>query len=156
MLSTSSVLFPNRCCAASQDVSKIGQMHNRVFFPQQTLDTWLAQNRVEVTSRELTLKAEQRTYRVVDAVRVLREVTRGQDQYDIVGQVKSVNFLLELGAELLGTSMIIGESAYDVVPGFLGTPIGDFEQHRARRPDGEAGLQSDEELLARYLVQDLD
>jgi len=131
-------------------------MHNRVFFPQQALDGWVSQGRVEVSGRELTIRAENRRYRIVDAIRVLREVTHGQDEYDIVGQVKSVNFLVELGAELLGTSMILGESAYDVVPGFLGTPIGSFEDHRVANASPEAPTQSDEELLARYLVEDLD
>ena len=131
-------------------------MHNRVFFPQQALDGWVSEGRVEVSGRELTIRAENRRYQIVDAIRVLREVTHGQDQYDIVGQVKSVNFLMELGAELLGTSMILGESAYDVVPGFLGTPMGSFEDHRAATATAEAATQSDEELLARYLVGDLD
>ena len=131
-------------------------MRNRVFFPQQALDGWVSEGRVEVSGRELTIRAENRRYQIVDAIRVLREVTHGQDQYDIVGQVKSVNFLMELGAELLGTSMILGESAYDVVPGFLGTPMGSFEDHRAATADAEAATQSDEELLARYLVDDLD
>jgi hypothetical protein len=127
-------------------------MRNRVFFPQQALDAWLGQGVVELSARELTIKAVQRRYRIVDAIRVLREVTSGQDQYDIVGQVKSVNFLMELGAEMLGTSMIIGECAYDVVSGFLGTPVGDYAEHRATSPNPDPGMQSDEELLARYLV----
>jgi hypothetical protein len=57
---------------------------------------------------------------------------------------------MELGAEMLGSSMIIGESAYEVIAGFLGTPVADASDARA------AGLPSDEELLARYLVQDQD
>lgn len=131
-------------------------MRNRVFFPQQALDGWVSEGRVEVSGRELTIRAENRRYQIVDAIRVLREVTHGQDQYDIVGQVKSVNFLMELGAELLGTSMILGENAYDVVPGFLGLPIGSFEDHRAATPSAGSATQSDEELLARYLVEDPD
>ncbi len=130
-------------------------MRNRVFFPQQALDIWLGQGLVEVQLNELVIRAARRRFRIVDAIRVLREVTSGQDQYDIVGQVKSVNFLTELGAELLGSSMVIGESAYEVVPGFLGTPVGAFVEYQAESPDQSRGLQSDEELLARYLVPHL-
>jgi hypothetical protein len=135
---------------------------NRVFFPQGALDEWVSENKVELTDRELVIKAEGRRYRIVEAVRVLGEVSDLGDPYDIVGRVKSVNFVTELGAELLETSMIVGDNAYDVVPGFLGVPLGTFDEHQAtsvgrRRParPGSDRPGSDEELLAKFLVQKL-
>ncbi|MBN2191777.1 MAG: hypothetical protein JW751_03080 [Polyangiaceae bacterium] len=129
-------------------------MHNRVFFPQTVLDAWLAGDRVELNGKELTLKPEGRKYRVVDGIRVLREVTDGQDLYAIVGKVKSLNFLTELGAEVLGTSMLIGDCAYDVVPGFMGAPTDDLgAQPVAPGVDVEVAVP-DEEFLARFLVRD--
>ena len=132
---------------------------NRVFFPQEALDHWLSENKVELAGNELLIKSEERRYRIIEAVRVLSEVSGGEDAHEIVGKVKSVNFLLELGAELLGDSMVIGDNAYEVVPGFVGSPIGTFQEHRAesaRRPRvgpaRSANLPaSDEELLARWL-----
>jgi hypothetical protein len=72
--------------------------------------------------------------------------------------VKSVNYLTELGAEILETSMILGENAYEVVPGFLGSPVGTFREHRAVTPAlrDDPLPKSEEALLAQYLMQTLD
>lgn len=127
-------------------------MRHRVFFPQQALDQWLALDRVELLGRELRLKPEGRSYRVVDAVRVLEEVSGGRDIYDIVGRVKSLNFLTELGAELLGTSMLIGDSAYDVVPGFLAAPVVGSLATEGAGGQTNAGAEVDDEVLLGRLV----
>ncbi len=129
---------------------------NRVFFPQEALDQWLSDDRVELTGSELVIKAEDRKYRIMEAVRVLGESTGGQDDNEIVGRVKTVAYLTELGAELLGNSMIIGDNAYDVVPGFLGSPIGTFAEHRADSTSMPVSASSEEELLAQYLMQALE
>src|SRR5262245_61653538 len=97
---------------------------NRVFFPQAALDQWLYEGRIDLTENQLVIRAEGRKYRIVEAVRILAEVTGGLDIYEITGRVKTVAYLTELGAELLGTSMVLADLAYEVIPGFLGTPIG--------------------------------
>ena len=54
--------------------------------------------------------------------------TTGEDPLDIVGKVTPRARLTdELGAELLGNSMLIEESAYDIIPGFSGEPAGDTD-----------------------------
>ena len=136
---------------------------NRVFFPQEALDQWLSEDKVELTDRELVIKGDGRRYRIVEAVRVLREVSSNEDAHEIVGKVKSVNFVTELGAELLESSMVVGDNAYEVVPGFVGSPIGTLEEHHAasaRQPRvGSAPSadlpQSEEELLAKFLGRGL-
>ena len=138
-----------------------------MFFPQAALDEWVAEDTVEVDGAELIIRAEGRRYGIVEAVRVLREVTDTGDPFELVGKVKSVAQLDERGAELLDTSMILGDHAYDVVPGFLGEPIGSFLDHMAGNERAEAlarneGLvlqskpHSDEDLLAQYLMRTLD
>jgi len=131
---------------------------NRVFFPQRALDQWLAESKIDLSAKELVIKAENRRYHVVEAVRVIQEVSGTEDLFDLVGKVKSVNYLTELGAELLETSMVLGENAYEVVPGFLGSPIGTFNEHRAvttvTRDDPLP--KTEEALLAQYLMQTLD
>ncbi len=133
---------------------------NRVFFPQEALDQWLRDNRVEITDGELVIRAEGRRYKVIEAARVVAEVSGAPDENELVGKVKTVAYLTELGAELLGSSMIIGDNAYDVVSGFLGSPVGTFAEHRRSSlagdsmPPSTAG--SDEELLAQYLMQALE
>lgn len=132
--------------------------HNRIFFPQDSLDHWISESRVDLVGNELVIKAENRRYRVVEAIRVLSEVSGTPDFHEIVGKVKSVTFLTELGAELLGNSMVLGDNAYEVMPGFLGTPIGAFADHRAKRSDAtpDALPRSEEALLAQYLLRALE
>lgn len=132
-------------------------MRNRVFFPQASLDEWLGDGRVDLRNDELLIKNEGRRYRIIEATRVLREVTGSDDPHEILGKVKSRAFLNELGAEILETSMIIGDNAYDIVPGFVGAPIGSFADHRRTAPEvaSSRNLASDEELLASFLTSKL-
>ncbi len=126
-------------------------MRNRVFFPQAALDTWLADDRVDLKNDELSIKGEGRRFRIIEAVRVLREVTGSDDPHELLGRVKSCAFLNELGAELLETSMIIGDNAYDVLPGFVGAPTSTFDDHRKQAPGGTT--TNDEGLLLALIAQ---
>lgn len=127
---------------------------NRAFFPQRALDVWLAEAKIDFTGRELVIRAAQRRYQVVEAARVVQEVSGQEDIYDLVGRVKSVTFLTELGAEILESSMLLGDNAYEVVPGFMGVPLGTLDDHLAEnRPHSlEALTTTDEDLLIQYLV----
>ena len=119
---------------------------NRVFFPQEALDAWLAVGSVELQGHDLLLKEEGCRYRLSEGVRVVKEVTGEPDSYDIVGKCKTLVFLAELGADRLERSMIVDNNAYDIVPGFLGIPMG---------PAGEASSGasrlSEEEQLAHFV-----
>lgn len=134
-------------------------MQNRVFFPQSAVDQWGIDGKIDLVAGDLILLAEGRRYKVEEAVRIVSEVTGANDERDIVGKVKPKRALDEIGAELLETSMILGDNAYDVVPGWIGTPVGSFADHllspdrmRARgdRTDQGTAPQNDEELLARF------
>ena len=136
---------------------------NRVFFPQEALDRWLVNGEVELAQGLLTIKTERRRFRLVEAARIIAEVSGLPDPHEVMGKVKTVGFLSELGASLLGESMVIADNAYEIVPGWLGSPIGTFAEHRAEqsatpgspaaRTAANAG--SDEELLASFLVRNL-
>lgn len=136
---------------------------NRVFFPQEALDRWLESGEVELSQGLLTIKTERRRYRLVEAARVMAEVSGLPDPHEVMGKVKTVGFLSELGASLLGQSMVIADNAYEIVPGWLGSPVGTFAEHRAEQsaapnphPSRNASAPgSDEELLASFLVRNL-
>jgi hypothetical protein len=133
-------------------------MKNRVFFPQHALDQWLSEDRVDLVGNELVIKGEGRKYRVLEAVLIVNEVSGGVDQFELVGKVKTIMYLTELGAEVLESSMVLGELAYEVIPGFVGAPIGSLAQHRAGSipPPAAASLpSSDEDMLAQYLMSRL-
>ncbi len=136
---------------------------NRVFFPQEALDRWLESGEVELSQGLLTIRKERRRYRLVEAARVMAEVSGLPDPHEVMGKVKTVGFLSELGASLLGESMVIADNAYEIVPGWLGSPVGTFAEHRAEQsaaPHTQAArsaavVGSDEELLASFLVRNL-
>ncbi|MCC6556487.1 MAG: hypothetical protein IT372_26305 [Polyangiaceae bacterium] len=134
-------------------------MKNRVFFPQAALDDWIAEDRVDLKNDELLIKSESRRYKIIEGVRILREVTGAPDTNEVVGKVKSRAFLTELGAEILEGSMILGDNAYDVVPGFVGAPSGSFTEHTKvhppTAPPAQSAPKTDEELLAAFLATKL-
>src|SRR5947209_8687291 len=151
-----------RATAASGVVcSKETMGKNRVFFSVTALDEWITEGKVDLSAEELTIKGEHRRYRILEAVRIVAEVTGAPDVHELVGKVKTRSFLRELGAELLETSMVLGDNAYEVVPGFVGAPLGTFEEHLAeaesRRSDpplsGMSPPLNDEDLLAKYLIE---
>lgn len=135
-------------------------MQNRIFFPQAALDQWGVEGKVGLSASELILLAEGRSYKVVEAVHVVTEVTGANDAHQIVGKVKSKASLEELGAEILENSMIIGDNAYDVIPGWAGMAKSKFADHllsgermsaRGGKTDVGSAPNTDEELLRRFL-----
>jgi hypothetical protein len=96
---------------------------SRIFFPQQVVDRWSAIGEAEMNGAELWIRSERTRYRVVEAVRIVREVSGAPDPFEMTGRVKTFGFVTELGAELLGDSMIIGENAYETVMGWLASPL---------------------------------
>src|SRR5262249_9239025 len=132
---------------------------NRVFFPQACLDHWSVEGKIELTPTELVLLAEGRRYAITEVVYVVVEVTGANDPYAIVGKVKSKAELEGVGAEILENSMIIGDNAYDVVPGWAGTPMTSFSDTLAA-PERKAALggrteaggspKNDEDMLGRF------
>jgi hypothetical protein len=135
-------------------------MENRVFFPQAALDQWIVDGTVDLTQDELTILAEGRRYKLAEAIRVTREVSGAEDPHGLVGRAKPMSQLDALGAEIIETSMLVGEHAYDIVPGWLGVPVGSFAEHAAERAKAQGGAsgpapQSDEELLAGFAAAKL-
>jgi hypothetical protein len=130
-------------------------MENRIFFPQVALDEWIVEGTAELQDGELTLLEMGRRYRLAEAVHVVSDASGGGDA-ELVGRVKARVYLEQLGAEIVETSMLLGDAAYDVEPGWIGVPsmpFADFAASSSRKP-GKGGQgaepRSDEELLARF------
>jgi hypothetical protein len=141
-------------------------MKNRVFFPQAALDQWIVDGSVEIQEGEMTIASEGRRYRLAEAVRVLNEVSGAGDAHDLVGRVKARIYLEQLGAEIVQTSMLLGDCAYDIEPGWLGIPMGAFAEHirldgqasgapETLKVAGKAGAdpKTDEDILGRFLAK---
>jgi hypothetical protein len=126
-------------------------MKNRVFFPQACLDQWGLEGKIELTPTELVIVAEGRRYAITEVVYVVVEVTGANDPHGLIGKVRPKAELEGMGAEILESSMIIGDNAYDVVPGWAGTPTTTYSEHlRSRAARGGAGSKTEEEMLERF------
>ncbi len=135
---------------------------NRLFVPQLMLDLWLSDERVEVDGEVLITRPEGQRFTLTTAVLFKEEVSGEADEHGLVGRVKDLEQLAELGAEHYADSVLMGENAYQVVEGFAGTPIpeeaeeaahgiGDSMSAAARAALGERGGSGELDLLARFL-----
>jgi hypothetical protein len=122
-------------------------MPDRIFFPQSAVDRWLVDDRVDFQGQELTLKGPGRAYRVEEAVYVEREVTGAAEPHNLLGRVRTRAALESMGAEILESSMLLGDNAYDVVMGFAAEPIGTFAQYAATKG---ATHETEEALLLAF------
>ncbi|MCZ7677313.1 MAG: hypothetical protein M5U28_00440 [Sandaracinaceae bacterium] len=98
---------------------------NRLFVPQQMLDHWLSEERVEVEGETMVVKPEGQRFTLTTAVLFKAEVTGSPDANGLLGKVKDLEQLAQIGAEHYADSVIFGDNAYQVVEGFAGTPIRD-------------------------------
>lgn len=109
-----------------------------LFFPHARIETLAAAGRLELDGAELAVGPLR--YRVSEAVRVLDTTAVGLDARGLCGQVRRrAELCEELGAELLGDSMLLDDVAYDVVAGLLAEPLG-TDTAEARGADERARL----------------
>ncbi len=95
----------------------------RVFLPQIAVDSWLSQHRIEINGDVMTLTKENTRFTIKSGVHFLEELTGGEDHEGLVGKVKDLQELADLGAELCADSVVLGDNAYQVVEGFVGEAV---------------------------------
>ena len=122
---------------------------HRLFVSQETLDIWMTDGRVEVDGEVMTLLPDKQRFQLKTAVHFLEEVAGGGDDAALIGKVKDVESMLEMGAEHVADSVILNESAYQVMEGFLGEPIWD---DNAKAPKGAAEPGDNVAQLARFFL----
>lgn len=132
--------------------------NNRVFFPQEAFDLWLEEGKISLDADVLTLQPEGQRFNVTSALRFTAEVADGEDEAGLVGKVKSLEQVAELGGEHCADSVVLGNNAYEVIEGFLGEPIegeqtsGTSVSSATRAAVGENADDSTG-ALARFLMQ---
>jgi hypothetical protein len=97
-------------------------MGGLLFVSQAMLDTWAEQGKIDFVGTVMTLLAgdgQGRSYQLEPAVRFLKILGAEEDPHGLVHKVKSLAQLRELGAEPVDDSCILGDTAYEVQPGFL-------------------------------------
>ena len=122
---------------------------HRLFVSQETLDIWMTDGRVEVEGEVMTLLPDGQRFKLKTAVHFLEGVAGGGDAAELIGKVKDVETMLEMGAEHVADSVILDESAYQVMEGFLGEPIWD---DNAKPPKGAADPEDNVGRLARFFL----
>ena len=122
---------------------------NRVFFPQQTLDEWLALGRIALVDDELTIAAAGRRFRLTTALHFTAEVADTPDAHDLVGKVKTLEQIQALSGEHCADSVILGDNAYQVVEGFIGellpTTAAAIKKSKAGKRSTRTSLVPDED-----------
>jgi len=137
---------------------------NRLFWPQEMLDEWVVEEKISIEDDLLTVLGDNMKYRLKQAVHFVADVGDGSDPHDVIGRVKEVEALEEMGAEHYHDSVLLEDSAYQVVPGFTGEPVietlealagGDAKAVKGPEADGAEKDTEDRELLARFLLDNL-
>lgn len=96
---------------------------SRIFLSQEALDSWIGEGRADIQGDVLIDKGVGRKFQLREGVRFLSEVSGGEDAGALVGRVKDLVELVEMGGEYMSDSVVLGELAYEVQPGFVGRPI---------------------------------
>jgi hypothetical protein len=97
-------------------------MAGLLFVSQTMLDSWAGQGKIDFVGNVMTLLAGEgkgRSYGLDPAVRFLKVLGAEADPHALLHKVKSEAQLRELGAEHVEASVILGDVAYEVEPGFL-------------------------------------
>jgi hypothetical protein len=95
-------------------------MARHLFIAQQTLDAWVDQDKVEFNANVMTIKADGRSFKMVEAVRFVKVEGDEEDQPGLLGRVKTNEQLKTMGAERYRDSVLYQDIAYKVQEGFIG------------------------------------
>ena len=96
----------------------------KLFIPQETVDSWLSAERVNLEGEMLQLPEGGPVLRLVPGC-YFRSVQAGSDEaFNLIGRVKAKAAVSALGAEVYMNSVILGETAYEVEVGFVAKPVG--------------------------------
>jgi hypothetical protein len=95
-------------------------MARHLFIAQQTLATWMDQEKISFDGHLMTIRADGRKFKLVEAVRFIKVDGGESDMNNLLGKVKTNEQLECLGAERYRDSVIFGDLAYQVQEGFIG------------------------------------
>lgn len=108
----------------------------RIFVSQPTVDKWMDAGGIDLDGDMLRMRSTPQFPLFINpAVHFQRIEGSEADPYDIVGAVKTSQELAQMGADHYDTSVVLGEYAYTVQPGFVATPVG--QDGRELQVDGQ-------------------
>ncbi len=95
----------------------------RLFISVERLEEWTAEGRAALEGDRMTLTELGRVFAMKPAVHFTAVIGADSDPGNLVGLVRSEEELAAMGADHMATSVIFGDTAYEVVNGFLGEPL---------------------------------
>jgi hypothetical protein len=123
----------------------------KLFLPQKTLEEWSTSEKADLQEGKLVVAQDKAAHAVTPAVHFVKLVS-GNDQSQLVGRVKTMAQLDALGAEHMADSVILGETAYEVTPGY----VADVPAPAGAKGDGKKKATSPEaDLLAAFILDKL-
>jgi len=96
---------------------------SRLFISVERLDTWTAEGRATLQGDRMTLTELGRSFQMKPGVHFVRATGQDHDPNNLVGLVKSKEWLDQHGGEQFESSVILQDTAYDVIDGFIGEPL---------------------------------
>jgi hypothetical protein len=117
---------------------------NNLFFSQRILDSLIDEEKITLENNYLTiLSKDNPRFELAPAFRFVKTADGGPDPHNLVGLIKYEKDLKVMQAEIYLDSIIVGETAYVVEPGFIG--------EKKELID----TLSDTDLLTRFLLENL-
>lgn len=88
-----------------------------LFISQEWVDLSNMDNKITLDAQQMVVKADGKAYRLTPAVRFLK-LDGGDDTAQLVGKVKTTKALEAMNADAMAESVILGDTAYRVQPGY--------------------------------------
>jgi hypothetical protein len=96
---------------------------SRLFISVERLDNWTAEGRASLEGTRMTLTELGRSFEMKPGVCFVKATGQDHDPNELVGLVKSKEWLEANGGEQFESSVIYKDTAYDVIDGFIGEPL---------------------------------
>ena len=123
----------------------------KLFLPQKTLEDWSGSEKADLEDGKLVVKDTKSAHSVVAAVHFVKVIS-GTDAHQLTGRVKTMKQLDELGAEHMMDSVLLGETAFEVVPGYVADVPAPTA---ASKNDRKKPISPEADLLAAFILDKL-
>lgn len=121
----------------------------KLFLPQKTLEEWISAEKADLEDGKLIVREGKTSHAVTAGVHFVKVVS-GSDSNQLTGRVKTMKQLDELGAEHMMDSVLLGETAFEVIPGYItDVPAGAKVDPKKKQISPEA------DLLAAFILDKL-
>jgi hypothetical protein len=89
-----------------------------LFISQEWVDVSNMEDKVTLDGQQMVIAADGKAYQLTPAVRFLKVEGGDSDSHQLIGKVKTNMALEALDAETMAESVLLGDTAYRVQPGF--------------------------------------